>query len=1014
MIITHRARKKKEISFRERQLVKIAPINHISNLIQSANVTFLNCRSICNKTLSLHDYIDSNQLDVFAIAETWTHESGDETAFQEMMPEGYAYIHAPRVASDRGGGIAVVHKSNLDITLQDSTVSGKCKQFELLDCIVHFKPQKIRLVIVYRPPPSKKNGLRLEKFWKEWTRLLENLSSLSYEVLIVGDLNLHLDLKDESATIKFVGILEEFGYKQHVMVPTHIKNHTLDVLITKERTSLIESLEVRDPGLCNSQGLVVKDHFALNAVLHVSKPAKQRKTIRYRDFGNLNQEEFRLAVRKSNLTSEAEHLNTGALIQRYNGTLTDLLDQHAPFKTKQITVGKIPPWSSQEINLEKRIMRRRERLWRKTKLTVHYDMYKTQSAKFFSMLQTARIQYCSKKVEECGTNQKKIFRFTNSLLGRKTEQVLPKTNSDQKLANDFMDYFTNKIKKIHRQLESSGTEGLQREATMQEHICQYVLESFDETTEDEVRRLILQAPNKQCPLDPLPTWLLKILLDELLPLLVLIINKSMSEGEVPQSLKTALIRPLIKDFDEDRNSLANYRPVSNLPFVSKLLERVIHSRLDNHFNNNELNDEDQTAYSKYNSTETCLMCIQNDILENMDNNRATILVMLDLSAAYDTISHDIFLKRLEMQCGVKGTALKWMGSYLKNRVNQVIIRDEVSRKGSPDCGAAQGSVMGGKCYNVYTAPLGRDVIKNPVIKKKAYADDKQFYTAFVINDCNDLNNAVSTLEDCVADVKGWMQLNMLQLNDDKTKLIVFAPKKFCKQFDNLSIRCGPFVIKPIHLVKNLGVLLDSSLTMEKHINKKTKSAYFQIKNIWTIRKSYLNENATRSLVNALVTPKLDYCNGLLAGLPLYLLQKLQRVQNASARLIKRTKKRSHITPVLKQLHWLPVKFRIKYKIMLTTFKALHGLAPSYIACLLPEFRKTRSDQLKFYIPRYNFKKLGGRAFRNIAPSLWNQLPLDIRSVNNVNTFKGLLKTFYFRQHFGEEEAGIAEDQDLQD
>ena len=100
---------------------------------------------------------------MFAIAETWTHENGDETTFQEMMPSGYKYIHAPRVGSDRGGGVAVVCKSNLDITLQDSTASGKYKQFELLDCILHFKPQQIRLLVVYRPPPSKKN---LEKFWR--------------------------------------------------------------------------------------------------------------------------------------------------------------------------------------------------------------------------------------------------------------------------------------------------------------------------------------------------------------------------------------------------------------------------------------------------------------------------------------------------------------------------------------------------------------------------------------------------------------------------------------------------------------------------------------------------------------------------------------------------------------------------------------------------------------------------------------------------------------------------------
>ena len=494
--------------------------------------------------------------------------------------------------------------------------------------------------------------------------------------------------------------------------------------------------------------------------------------------------------------------------------------------------------------------------------------------------------------------------------------------------------------------------------------------------------------------------MLKMYLDELLPILLLIVNNSLSEGVVPKLLKTALIRPLYKDPDLDRNSLGSYRPVSNLPFVSKLLEKVVHCRLDRHLKHNDLNDEDQTAYTKYNSTETALLSIQNDILVNMDNNKATILVMLDLSAAYDTISHSIFLKRLKNLCGVSGRALKWMESYLGNRVNKVVIGNKNSFESSPVCGAAQGSVMGGKCYNIYTLPLGK-AIKNPLIKKKAYADDNSLYIAFAIASDRELNQTVVHLENCLADVGDWMRENMLKFNDDKTKMIIFAPKKHCQQFSNVSLRCGPFTIRPTQIVKNLGVHLDSSLTMEKHINMKTKSAHLQIRNIWVIR-PYLTEDATRSLVNALVTPKFDYCNGLLAGLPLYLVKKLQRAQNASARLIKRAKKRNHITPVLKQLHWLPIAYRIKYKVALTTFKSLKGLAPPYITRLLPQVRRTRHDKLKFSIPRYNFKKLGGRAFRNIAPTLWNQLPLQTRSAETVNIFKTLLKTFYFKQHFGED------------
>ena len=132
----------------------------------------------------------------------------------------------------------------------------------------------------------------------------------------------------------------------------------------------------------------------------------------------------------------------------------------------------------------------------------------------------------------------------------------------------------------------------------------------------------------------------------------------------------------------------------------------------------------------------------------MDNNQATLLVMLDISAAYDTISHDIFLERLQSSFGIQGVVLMWMKSYLKDRTNQVVIGDERSYASSPTSGAAQGSVMGGKCYNMYTRPLGK-AVKNPLVKRKAYADDNSLYVAFTVNDNEDLSESIKVLENCL-------------------------------------------------------------------------------------------------------------------------------------------------------------------------------------------------------------------------------------------------------------------------
>ena len=164
----------------------------------------------------------------------------------------------------------------------------------------------------------------------------------------------------------------------------------------------------------------------------------------------------------------------------------------------------------------------------------------------------------------------------------------------------------------------------------------------------------------------------------------------------------------------------------------------------------------------------------------MDNKKATLLVMLDISAAYDTIDHRIFLNRLQSEFGIHGKALLWMKSYLEGRKNQVIIGQERSYVSTPECGSAQGSVMGGICYNMYSKPLGK-VIKDSDVRKKAYADDNNMYVSFSIQSGDDRTSAVQRLERCLLDVKCWLKHNMLKLNDDKTKIIVFAPKRFVEK-----------------------------------------------------------------------------------------------------------------------------------------------------------------------------------------------------------------------------------------
>ena len=226
---------------------------------------------------------------------------------------------------------------------------------------------------------------------------------------------------------------------------------------------------------------------------------------------------------------------------------------------------------------------------------------------------------------------------------------------------------------------------------------------------------------------------------------------------------------------------------------------------------------------------------------------------------------------------------------------------------------------------MYTGPLG-NIIQQHKINHKSYADDSNLYISFKVKDKLEKDVAIRKLEACLRDVVKWMRTNMLKLNTDKTEMMLIASKKDLHMIDKISVKVGNTDIKSISHVKNLGVILDSTMTMKHQVNVTTRLAYHKLYKIGRIHR-YLSEDVTKTLVNSLVTSRLDYCNSLLYGLPNSLLSKLQRVQNTSARVITKTPRHNHITSVLKELHWLPIAYHIKFKILLIVYKALKGLVP---------------------------------------------------------------------------------------
>ncbi|XP_077987025.1 carboxypeptidase A4-like [Glandiceps talaboti] len=262
----------------------------------------------------------------------------------------------------------------------------------------------------------------------------------------------------------------------------------------------------------------------------------------------------------------------------------------------------------------------------------------------------------------------------------------------------------------------------------------------------------------------------------------------------------------------------------------------------------------------------------------LNNKKDVVLIMLDLSAAFDTIDHSILLNRLEFRFGVTGTALAWFKSYLLNRHQRVKVTSTASSTSHIKYGVPQGSVLGPILFTLYTAPL-EDVIIGHGLDYMMYADDSEIYTI-----CNKPADILPDVETCIDDIRSWMRSNMLVLNDDKTaEVIQFSSRLKTNVVELTSLKIGGLDIAPSTSVRNLGVTLRRDGSMSDQISHICKNGYFSLYKIGKIRK-LLDKACTEKLIHAFVTSRLDYCNGLLYGIPKYQIDRLQSLQNAAARL----------------------------------------------------------------------------------------------------------------------------------
>ena len=478
----------------------------------------------------------------------------------------------------------------------------------------------------------------------------------------------------------------------------------------------------------------LSDHHRIELKLRALKPAVQTNSITKRDFRNIDADALRSDITSvcSDMCACTNDRQTDELVDVYNTCLSGCLDQHgAPGEC----IALIPA--------------------RKT------DYFRNQLEK---------------------ASNKNMFRLLRSLDGQRIQQP-PEFRLAAQGCELFSRFFRGKIDNLPSALQCFND----IDRLSDERRCfTDCIGVFDRTTSTEITAICC-ATNKTCVLDPLPANQLTDNITSIVPVITRITNASLDEGVMPKSSKHAIVRPLLKKPALDKDTLSSYRPVSNLTQLSKVIEKVVALRIISHTSDQQMVECFQSAYWKNHSTETALLYVTSAVKTAMNKKQGTILLFVDFSSAFDTINHNILIRRLRLRYGFVGKALDWI-SYLKERTQRIVIGDQSSSTTTLTRGVPQCSVLGSLLFSLYVQPIG-DNIRAHGLFFHQYADDLQVYAHFDLNH-SALSAAVKQMEDCLDEVKVWMARNSMFMNHGKTQYLPNVPKSADAIVDKSVIRVG--------------------------------------------------------------------------------------------------------------------------------------------------------------------------------------------------------------------------------
>ena len=936
----------------------------MSNLANTTNwptndglrVGYLNVCHLINKISDASRIIDNENkpFHIFCFSES---RLSNRINNSSISIPGYSIIRKdPEISQETG--IVIYIQNNVSFKLRyDLCHPGVEMQWIEINSVKN-STDLLFIGFLYRHPKSN------SKWYDDFCEMMDNVWLNQKEILIMGDFNIDL-LKFCS---NWQNIFTSYNLTQCVTIPTRVTSTCSTLLdhVYSSNISYIREICVPTVGCSDHNAICVtwcKKGFKIPRMTHV--------LAMFRSFKHFDLHSFHLDLDAAPFRNIYSFTNPDEAFSFWSKTLLNVINKHIPLIKRRVKSKILPGWLTKDILSA---MEDRDR----SKKRGMFDEYKKKRNAVKSLIRKSKRNFFQKLIED-KSNAASIW---------KAIRQLTKPSSSDVDCNISVSSFNSHFTDIGTKLISKEIKPDFSDFSVLEHFClsKNINNKFSIPlmSMQEVMSYIGSLKNKtSCGFDEISPKILKMSAPFIVDSLTYLLNLCLSKNYFPDEFKYAKIIPLHKKGDV--NDVNNYRPISLLPTISKLLERHMHKHLTNFIDKYKLLHDSQSGFRKYHSCETALCKITDSWLKNINNSLAVGVIFIDLTKAFDLISHDILIQKLKIY-GFGDRCMLLFKSYLSNRTQSVYLHGDRSSKTCVYRGVPQGSILGPILFSLYINDLPL-YINNTTCD--LFADDTSIhYASYDIDDISlHLNTSMKLVDK-------WCNANDMIIHPDKTESMLVCSRQKRQKLRNtqLNIVYNNCTIKQVAKHKLLGVTFDQNLSWHDHISlliKQISSTVFQFSQI----KHFLNEHSRRLFYFSYIQSRLSYCSIIWGYCPPSTLKPLLSLQKRAVKMIGNIKplERS-MSNIFIEHKILPFSSLVKFNTLLLMHKVVHQACPQYIKALF-SFQDQR-DSNRAIIPKTNIDLF------KMSPSFrgskeWNTLPYDLRQINVSSFFKSKLKILIF-------------------